>query len=152
MDLLALASKGARLPFLILALSSCHLLFCLLLRNKTSLFFFFFLFFPPPSVVPADRRDALRISRASTSSHVDVRKLSATSGESLMWNIRLHSCCRTPGGVAAGKFSSSVGRGNGGERKKKNEPSTHLSECAAGGSDAGMPDFRCVFTLFKCGF
>lgn len=26
-----------------------------------------------------------------------------------MWNIRLHSCCRTPGGVAAGKFSSSVG-------------------------------------------
>lgn len=42
--------------------------------------------------------------------------------------------------------------GTGGKEKKRNEPSTHLSECAAGGSDAGMPDFRCVFTLFKGGF
>lgn len=77
------------------------------------------------------------------------RRLSATSGESLMWNIRLHSCCRTPSGVAARKFSWSVGGGNRGERKRKNEPSCHAGECAAGGSHAGVRDLRFSFTLFN---
>lgn len=117
MDLLALLLTGVCLQVFILALPSCHFLpACYTLncakikkKEKENLPF-----------IPADRRAALLISRAR--SHFLTRRccrLSATSGESLMWNIRLHSCCRTPGGVAAGKFSSSVGRGNGGKEKRE---------------------------------
>lgn len=68
-----------------------------------------------------------------------------------MWNIRLHSCCRTPGGASAGKFSSSVGRANGGKGKKRKM--SHQVILASVQQVAAMLECEILdFTLYQSGF
>lgn len=121
----------------------CNLSCRCLLSPALMLTSFFFM-------VDVDHRAVWCLSWATTSSRDDAAWLSATPWESLMWNIRPHSCCRTPGGVAAGEFSWSVGK----KKKVKKwdvkslvEP-VRMSKHAAGGIHVGSQDFGCIFTFF----